>query len=486
MAPIGSPAFLNRAVFWALDLTPRTPAARALVATLVEQVLTAELAPQTRRNQRHTAGLLKLRQAVGAMVGGLLRAWWHPDGPRPAWRSNQAESFTPKAAPADASAAAITDPVQTVGRRVFKTVIEVLKAEALIVHHGGVRLPPTHRFRMGQGGKGKSARYWPTDALLQLAQAHGLTPTTIRAAFRAPTPRRAPQPRALLELRPFRKQPWDAWRDAAPPGSGGAMAEPSGAEPAAGWRDLEDDVAAQNALAAAIPVRFPDETPCYPPQWYRVFSGSRLLQGRWYAVGNGGDAGAGHVSSYASLGAAQRARLQIGGEAVVELDVSASHLALLLGLLGSPPPDGNPYEGHGFARPVVKQWVMEACGKGRPPTFWSRSLAPDVVAQLPPIKDVGAAVMRRFPALAQPALVVPEELVAQVGQPAHHLVTHYLAAREAEAMTLAMRLLRQQGILALPVHDSLIVPVSTEAQTHHAITKGYLTVCGLSPRIKRK
>jgi hypothetical protein len=471
------------------------------VEVLTQRILAGELQRQNRKTQRQTAGLSKLRHAVGAVVGGLLRAWWHKGTrqkkearrvdwhSKPVWHSNQADAFTPKAFGMEGPHAATdaTGQAEVVGRRAFKAVVDGLKAEALIAHQKGVPLSPKHNFRMGQGDKGKSARYWPTPALLRLAEEHGLTPTTIAAAFRAPAPQHVARPRAPLVLRSFRRPRWNTWLCAEPPAvSQMDMEDRHGTDLPAEVRALREDVIAQNALAAATPVSFPAEAPCHPPQWYRVFSGSWRLQGRWYAYGQGSDPDAGHVSNYAGLKAAQRSRLRIGGEAVVELDVSASHLTLLLGLLGAALPDGDPYAHADYPRPVTKGWVMEVCGKGRPPQRWASSRQQDDVVQRYRIKEVGTAMIQRFPVLAQPDLVVPEDLVAEVGQPAYRLVTHYLAAREADAMTQAMRSLRQQGILALPVHDLLIVPASAEAEAQRAITNGYVAVCGLSPRVMRK
>ncbi|MDJ0390278.1 hypothetical protein QMO56_19375 [Roseomonas sp. E05] len=480
-----SPAFLDSATYLALDLQPRHPAAVALVEALTQRALAADT---RRRNQRRQAGLAKLRHAVGAIVGGLLRAWWSQDPPRPVWHSNQAEAFTPRLSQYDRLpilSAGGMDRAPIVGRRVFKTVIDTLKADQLIAHKHGVRLPPQAAVRMGQGRQVKSARYWPTAALLHLAEAQGLTPQTIARAFRAPPPLRAPVSRPPIMLRPLQGTLWQRRRAAGRPPVQRVEAEhrqPLSAAPPC----LAEEVAAHNALAATTPITFPTETPCHQPQWYRLFLGSWRLHGRWYATGAGSDPAVGHVSSYANLKSPQRAQLRMGGEPVVELDVSASHLTLLLGLLGGTLPAHDPYEGLSYPRAVVKQWVLEVCGKGRPPGRWSSKRLAEALLPTEPIKVVGAAVMQRFPELEQPATVVPDAVVAEVGRSAESLVTHYLTAREAEAISLALRALRAQGILALPVHDSLIVPVRAEQAARQAITAGYSAVCNLQPRIKAK
>jgi hypothetical protein len=53
-------------------------------------------------------------------------------------------------------------------------------------------------------------------------------------------------------------------------------------------------------------------------------------------------------------------------------------------------------------------------------------------------------------------------------------------------MTAALASLRQYGVLALPVHDSLIVPLSAAAAAREAIGAAYFNVCGVKPGIKKK
>jgi hypothetical protein len=53
-------------------------------------------------------------------------------------------------------------------------------------------------------------------------------------------------------------------------------------------------------------------------------------------------------------------------------------------------------------------------------------------------------------------------------------------------MSQAIRQLRLQDILALPIYDSLIVPMGAEAAARQAIAAGYVAVCGLVPRIQCK
>ncbi|MCG7363533.1 hypothetical protein MHZ93_19935 [Roseomonas sp. ACRSG] len=479
--------FLGQALYLALDLQPTHPSAIALTRTLVDQIIKAEV----RKNRRQEAGHTKLERAVGAIIGGLLCAWGHQNGPRPVWHSNQADAFTPGTQRTqlpnrdqilDASGA-LTEAEErppAVGRQTFKTVIRFLKTQGMIHHQRGVRRFSHTLSRMGEGDQGRSARYWPTEVLLRLAVASGLTPQNIAVAFQPPILLRPPVLLKPMDDHSKRRRRYATARHVVRAHDRYCLTVepcPSG---------LIEEVRAQNALAAAIRVTPPPGIACHPPRWTRIFIGSWRLHGRWYPHGDDQDRVAGHAGTYMTLKAAQRGSIRIGDEPVVELDVSASHLTLFLGLMGAALPKSDLYEGLGYPRVVIKRWILEVFGKGRIPTRWSDAFAMNVLAQKHPIEQVTRAVIRRFRVLEHPRQVVPKELLDRFAPYAARLVTHYLTAQEAEAMTQAMRLLRAQSILALPVHDSLIVPASAEVAAREAITAGYQAVCGLVPRVKDK
>ena len=59
-----------------------------------------------------------------------------------------------------------------------------------------------------------------------------------------------------------------------------------------------------------------------------------------------------------------------------------------------------------------------------------------------------------------------------MGPPAS-LLTHRLMAIEAAALTGAMSVLRSRGILALPMHDGLLVPASGTGHVGSALVSSY-------------
>lgn len=69
-----------------------------------------------------------------------------------------------------------------------------------------------------------------------------------------------------------------------------------------------------------------DATGCLPPRFKRVFTGSWLLGSRWYAVGSEGN--------YQRMSETERLAITVAGDPVAEVDMRASHLSIMHGLLG--------------------------------------------------------------------------------------------------------------------------------------------------------
>ena len=76
-----------------LSAVAQSPGAVAFIADLMPRVVAYEAASGDRRTGRREAGLAKLRAAVGAIIGGLLRRWGR-DQPSAVFRSRKKEDFT--------------------------------------------------------------------------------------------------------------------------------------------------------------------------------------------------------------------------------------------------------------------------------------------------------------------------------------------------------------------------------------------------------
>lgn len=437
--PDWSPADLANAAVLNLAAVPRSPAAVAMVEELTAAV--AGLEAGTRGNRRRAAGLDKLRRAVGAVVGGLLRAW---DGgtPRACFHRLEPAAFTGGPVP----------------HRQFTAAVEGLEALGHVRRAAGVRY--AFEWDDGPAFTGKAARFRPAVPLLDLAARHGIAPGTAREAFGMDIPTTAPAVPGPLLLRGL----------PAPRRKGGGPRPERRTLPIrpddATARRLTERVQDANARAARHDVRG-----CLPPRWRRVFVLDWTMGGRWTAVGGAGN--------YQALSRAERAAITIDGQPTAELDVSASHLTVMHGLLRLPMPAGDPYAVPGVPRDVVKACIVATLGKGSPVTRWAETAEVDPARW--PARDVGAAVLARYPFLSDPARVVAK--MAHLGPP-RRLLAHRLMGLEAAAITAALDTLAAAGVLGLSMHDGLIVPAGAAEVARCALVDGFTAVVGAAPVVK--
>ncbi|MBC9206827.1 hypothetical protein IBL26_08260 [Roseomonas aerophila] len=187
-----------------------------------------------------------------------------------------------------------------------------------------------------------------------------------------------------------------------------------------------------------------------------------------------------HLSSYLQLSEAERVGdIRIGGEKVVEVDISSAHLTILHGLFGLQRPQGDLYAAvPGVPRTVAKAWTTAALGSGYARTTWPRIAEPRLLQYDPQmIRD---AMVAAYPFLLDLAVAVPAELRAAHSNE-RTLTALYLQAVEAGALTAAMRRLREGGRLALPTHDGMIVPASVEATACSALRAAIEAAAGVIP-----
>ena len=413
-----------------LHAQPISLAAAGFAAEIEQLVIGWEASAGNRKRKRRQKGLAKLEKALGTILGGLL--WhWGATQPRASYRSLKTNDFTG----------------EPVGAEVFKATLKALLQLGLVHQHEGYRRQASESF---------SARYWPSENLLSLADQHGIAPSTLRQHFRLNPPKKAPkvvQPLRLMELKVRGRRQSVLQIDAASPEA----------------FHLIQQIEAMNRLAAVTVVEG-----CLPPRWKRSFTDDWQHHGRWYAAGAEGN--------YQNLSQADRLQIRIGGESVVEVDISASHLTLLHGMLGLPEPEGDAYSVEGVPREVAKAWINATIGKGSPVQRWAQKareqLGPDV-SWSP--KQVGSAVLGRYPFLSEPADAIrTNEALPQ----RRKLLPLRLMFIEASIISQTMEDLAAQGILALPMHDGLIVAASAEEAAHEAIMRAGKELAGVNLRLK--
>ncbi len=392
-----------------LGLRPVEASAELFVRDLLQRFLRWEAETNRRKRDRPSELLQQLRDCLATVAGGLLRAWGKKES-LATFRSLKTNAFSGEA----------------IGARTFKEVLQGLDALGLLHRQDGHRKHP---------GDSWTNRYWPSIELLRLALGHGLTPGTLKAAFQSEAPTKPPKVGPLLRLNALKVR--------------GRKGKPPPLPIAADDRKalaLELDVADHNALAERIHV-----TGCLPPRFWRGFKRDWDLHGRWYAFGGEGN--------YQQLPEADRLKITIGGEPVAEIDVAASHLTLLHGLLGLPAPEGDLYEIDGLPRDVVKAWVNATIGKGSPVLRkWAKKTKESYpVCEQFSAAEVGERVMARYPFLRTPCAVLPPQTDgADPKLVLHHRMTNI----EATILSEVMRQLRQREALTLPMHDGLLVPES--------------------------
>lgn len=440
-------AWLDTATILPLNSVPSSAAATALVDALTTMVISRDT---TRRGPKR---LQKLAGAVGAIVGGLLKQWTRTE-PRPAFRSLMAASFSDG----------------PVGHRQFTAAMDSLVALALVATQSGFR----HlQFDWGDSRTwgGKAARFWPSAELLRLAADHGVTAGSVALDFTAPAPTKppkVPQPIVVHSLKRTNYRTHQSTKHRLPVTTG------------TDWNGLRREVEEVNAFAAQHDVRG-----CLPPRWKRVFTATKELGGRWIAVGK--------ESVYRRMPEAERpTTIVIDGVPVAEIDVRSSQLAIVLGLLRLPLPDDDLYAIDGYPRDVVKQWIVAALGKGSMVTAWSRRLQskdPKLFARVSayPAWELGFAICSRYPFLRNPAreLSGPAGLTRweHIGKP-QTLLPHRLMGIEAEALTLAMRWLRcDWRLLALPLHDGLLVPRDAVHEAVDSLQQAFQQVARVRPKV---
>lgn len=185
---------------------------------------------------------------------------------------------------------------------------------------------------------------------------------------------------------------------------------------------------------------------------------------------------------YSTTKEEDRLRFKINGQAVVELDFQASHLAILAGLGHVPRSilDGDPYEVEGIPRDVVKRWIVMTLGNGRRHRRWPDSpvaaLAKkgvDLRKQYP-LRATGDAILQRLPVIGD------DGSTAKMGWAELQFI-------ESEIVLSAMETLAfDHETPSLPVHDSLIVPVGSEGVARDALSSSFLQLVGVAPVVDLK
>jgi hypothetical protein len=192
--------------------------------------------------------------------------------------------------------------------------------------------------------------------------------------------------------------------------------------------------------------------------------------GRLYSDGKG---------SYQNIPRSERLKITIDGEGVCEIDIRASYLTILHALNHVPfqvSTEVDPYQIAGIPRNVVKAWCTVRFGTKGARTRWPTEAIEKYAEDNDgsglrefKIRDVEREVCRKFPLMGG-----WRELKETWAD---------LMWLESEAVVSTVILLMRSGVPSLPVHDSLLVPLSAEAMATDILSNNYSHVCGVTPAL---
>jgi hypothetical protein len=191
--------------------------------------------------------------------------------------------------------------------------------------------------------------------------------------------------------------------------------------------------------------------------------------GRLYSVGEG---------NYQLAKKEERLLATINGQPVVELDVGASHLTILHAVSGVPlGGDGDPYQVGDLPRELVKDFVTMTLGHNKLHRVWPKKLQDKWDGKL------GVSLKTAYPLKATAAAIITALPVLRGwgDSKVRWADLHFI---ESEAIFGAVEeLAYTHNIPSLPVHDSIIVPMSAEDIAREVLTASFYKVIGVRPRL---
>jgi hypothetical protein len=175
----------------------------------------------------------------------------------------------------------------------------------------------------------------------------------------------------------------------------------------------------------------------------RIFNRDLMRGGRFYGVG----------ASWQNIPRETRQRIAIDGEAVVELDYSALHPAMLYSEAGAPLPTDCYAVGH-WPRPLVKRALLTLINAA---TIQAARLSIAHADEIIVVAEPGS----------QQAMAEAQRLIGDIKRHHRPIAGAFhsdagarLMRRDSDLAEQVMLALLRRGIVALPLHDSFLVPAS--------------------------
>jgi len=162
----------------------------------------------------------------------------------------------------------------------------------------------------------------------------------------------------------------------------------------------------------------------------------------------------------------------IEGDCCVELDYGQMSLAILYGLTGTKPPDGDLYDLSAEGIPTdyrkgIKTVIQALINSSKVPTKMPKGVRKLIPSRYT-IKDILEAVARKHPAIYP-------QMTSGIGM--------QLFRKESDILVDVLETLRSEGIVALPVHDAVIVMDEHHLQATKIMKEVFEGHTGITPEV---
>lgn len=431
-------AVLDNARMAELLFLPATPEAKALAEDALSQTLAFEATYKPRKQKIRAADLRSLRQGLGAFLGDLIAHASNEDAEGYMYRSRNRALFS-KTLCSSRTYDRLRElwlAMGWVARQPGFAVREDFAGESYIAHKKAERLRATHR-------------------LLELALSFGVTPQNAKRHF-------------LKEHQI--SWPIEVKTKSVRNNMGQKVSKRMRLPQVDGLEDKLEQIRNLNAFYEQHEFNLPD-VPCLK----RTFNNGDDpefrydLGGRLYCTSKAG---------YQSMRKAERRTITINGEPTSEVDVSGSFPFILHNALNAPLPKMDDiYEIEGIERDVVKKIVVTRMGSEDWPKRWPQDFAEEYQAA------TGRKLQNRY-TLKKVVAAVKEHLPILDELDQRAMGWAKLQYLESEAILMAIDTLKEDyGAVALPIHDSIIVPTRFVDQAITALKEAYCSCFGSSPKV---
>ena len=427
-------------IYASLLSRPSSKQAALLINVIGEMVTEYEQGAGLRKKRRSTAEEKSFKLTIGALIGDLLRAVASERAEDTIYRSVKAESFTGESVP----------------YRTFIALIAALEGMMLIEKQTGMqRLTRNHFDPSGKplATIGIATRFKATQGLKEILAEAGIKPEHVNSHFRQQLPA---YPITLKAA--SRRQGGEKIR-----GKQMRFVRTTRTD------QLSDEVKLLNEFLDQFSLE-----PFLFSGFKRTFNEGDTNNFDW---NKGGRLYCQGSFNYQTEKSNSRLHMTIDGEPVVEIDVRASYLTVLHGLLKKPfNPQQDPYEVDGIPRPLAKAWTVSTLGSLKHLGRWPARLSSEYEEEYGVKPSKLAAVWQ-----VQKAMETKHPTLKDWGELS--VTWADLMFHESEAMLGAMERLRTMGIPSYPVFDSLIVRHRDEESAKWALKSSYKDTVGIEPEL---